>query len=283
MRVDAHQHFWRYNADAYPWMSDAMEVLRRDYLPEDLRPLLDARHVDKCIAVQARASEDETAFLLELSERHDWIAAVIGWLDLRSTDFEARLAAFRNRSKFAGLRHQLQDERDPADFLNNPYFTRSVGRLQRQKLIYEVLVFAHQIVLVDDFCARFDEHWLVLDHLGKPSIRAHDRLSWRTRLATLASRPHVVCKLSGLVTEATDTAGRFDEGEIVGYLDTALELFGAERLMFGSDWPVCLLAAPYIRVADIVERWSEQLTVLERGAIWGGTAQRIYALAPASE
>ena len=279
MRIDAHQHFWIFDPPEYPWMDSDMQVLRRDWLPDDLRPLLEARGIDACIAVQARVRETETDFLLMLATQYAWIGAVIGWVDLHAGDLEQRLARWADAPKLRGFRHPLQDEPDVGAFVNNPAFRHGVRQLQRLERIYEVLVFAHQLDAVRTFCGDCDAHWLVLDHLGKPAIRKRDHAAWRRSLEPIAAMPHVMCKISGLVTEAIDATGQFEAVELRPYLDTALELFGPQRLMFGSDWPVCLLATPYARVASIVESWAAQLSVSEREALWGGNAQKIYRVA----
>lgn len=278
MRIDSHQHFWRYRAADYPWMGDRMAVLKRDWLPGDLKPLLEQHRLDGCIAVQARASEAETDFLLDLADEHRWIAGVIGWADLTAEDLEVRLARWQSRSKLAGFRHQVQDEADAAQFLDAPAFLRGVARLQATRRVYEVLVFSHQLDAASAFCAKLDRHWLVLDHAGKPVIREGERYSWRVRLLPFRDMPHVLCKLSGLVTEALRCDGTWDEGAIGRCLDAALEIFGAERVMYGSDWPVCLLAAPYENVYRIVERWAARLSPSERENLFGATAARCYGL-----
>ena len=277
MRIDSHQHFWRYRTEDHPWMSAEMAALRRDWLPADLRPLLDAHGFQRCIAVQARSSAAETDFLLELADEHSWIAGVVGWVDLRADGLPQRLELWRGAAPLVGFRHQVQDEPDPAALLANARFRRGVAELHKNLLVYEVLVHARQLAAVPDFCAACDRHWIVLDHLGKPAIRHRDHQTWRRELLPLSGMSHVVCKLSGLVTEAMNEAGGFDREELTRYLDTALELFGAERLMFGSDWPVCLLAASYAEVVEIIERWAERLSVSERESLWGETARRTYA------
>jgi L-fuconolactonase len=276
IRIDAHQHFWRYRAADYPWMGEGMDVLRRDHLPQQLRPLLDAHGITGCIAVQARATEAETDFLLDLAREHDWIMAVIGWVDLRADDLEQRLARWDGQGKLAGFRHLLQDEADVPAVLADESFNRGVTTLQARGQIYEVLVRAPQLADVPAFCARHDRHWLVLDHLGKPAIGGDGDAQWRERLRQLAALPHVLCKVSGLVTEIGDRA--MDADVLHRYLDAALELFGAQRLMFGSDWPVCLLKAEYAQVFDILERWAARLGRDEQAALWGGTAARCYGL-----
>jgi len=277
LRIDAHQHFWRYDAGAYPWMTPGMGVLRRDWMPQDLRPLLDAQGIDGCIAVQARADEAETDFLLELARSHEWIAGVVGWVDLRADDLDARLARWAPSPALAGFRHLLQDDPDVPATLADTRFNRGVKRLQADGRIYEVLVRgATQLAGAPGFCARHDRHWLVLDHLGKPAIGGNEDAEWRNALASLAAMPHVLCKLSGLVTEVVTQA--IDEAVLRRYLDTALELFGPGRLLFGSDWPVCLLRASYADACGIIEAWLAALSPDEQSLVRGDNAVRCYGL-----
>jgi L-fucono-1,5-lactonase len=278
-RLDAHQHFWRYQAADYPWIGTGMDVVRRDWLPQDLRLLLEAHGLDGCIAVQARSSAEETEFLLELAKRFEWIAGVVGWVDLRAADLTAELARWQGQAKLVGFRHLIQDEPDAEALLADPAFNRGVAALQTAGLTYDVLVRAPQLRLIPAFCARHDRHWLVLDHLGKPAIGAgrESDAEWRAQLARVAALPHVACKLSGLVTEVGDRA--VDAAELCRYLDTALGLFGSRRLLFGSDWPVCLLKAEYSEVFELIDRWAAPLSEDERAALFGGTAARCYGLA----
>jgi L-fuconolactonase len=278
MRIDAHQHFWRYSAQDYPWIDAEMQVLQRDWLPPDLRPLLEQQRLDGCVAVQARASEAETDFLLGLATQHPWIAGVVGWVDLRADNLEHLLERWHDTPELVGFRHSLQDDPDIAAMLSDERFRRGIRLLQRKHLTYDLLVCAHQLDALHTFCADCDDHWLILDHLGKPAIRHNDHSSWRRSVQPLAAMPHVLCKVSGLVTEAVDPAGSFDIDRVRRYLDAALELFGAHRLMFGSDWPVCLLAAPYGRVAALIDNWAAEMSLDERAALWGGTAWQTYAL-----
>jgi L-fuconolactonase len=276
-RIDAHQHFWRYVAADFPWIGTGMDALRRDRLPDDLRPLLDAQGIDSCIAVQARAAETENEFLLDLAETHDWIVAVVGWVDLFVDDAAERIAYWRRRPRLAGIRHLLQDDPDPAATLADARFGRGIAALQAQGLVYDILVRGPaQLAAVPAFAARHDRHWLVLDHLGKPVIGGDGEAEWRRQLRRLAAEPHVLCKLSGLVTEVTTTQIAVDA--VHRHLDAALEAFGAERLMFGSDWPVCLLRADYARVAALVEDWAARLSAAEQTQLWGGSAARCYGL-----
>lgn len=276
-RIDSHQHFWRYDAAEYAWIDEQMGVLRRDFLPPDLRPLLDAQKIDQCIAVQARTTDEETEFLLALADEYPWIAAVIGWVDLRADDVQRRVERWSGARKLAGFRHILQAEHIPADG-PDAAFCRGVQVLQKRELIYELLLRSPQLHAMAGFCRAHDSYWLVLDHLGKPNIRDRGYAQWRRDIEPIAALPHVVCKVSGMVTEAMDAKGAFEPEDLTMYLDAVLESFGPERLMFGSDWPVCLLASPYAQVAGIVEQWAAKLSESERDALWSGTARRVYRL-----
>lgn len=285
LRIDAHQHFWRYRADDYPWIGQGMELLACDRLPGQLHPVLDAEGLHASIAVQARAGREETGFLLDLARADRRIAGVVGWEDLSSPHLAANVAQW-GRDKLVGFRHQVQDEADVTAFVEAPAFNAGIKWLQQQGLVYDVLVYARQMAEVQAFCARHDAHWLVLDHLGKPALADFGRNEasfngWKRQLRALAALPHVACKLSGLVTEADWLRGlrQKDFDHIALCLDTALEAFGPQRLMFGSDWPVCLLAASYAKVAGVVREWAAtRLSAAEQEQLWGTTAARCYGL-----
>ena len=279
MRVDSHVHFWRFDPREYPWMSADMQVLKRDRLPDDVRPLLDQAGIDSCVAVQARMIEPETDFLLDLAVRYRWIAAVIGWVNLCDEQLARRLERWAGYNKLIGFRHVLQGDPNAGALVSSAEFQRGVALIQSRKMIYELLVSADQFPAITPFTRKSDGHWLVLDHLGKPDIRNRQIESWRRDLAPIAALPHVVCKLSGLVAEANDACGKFDADHLRDYLDIALQTFGPQRLMFGSDWPVCLLVSEYAEVADIIERWSSRLSAADREWIWGRTAANVYGLA----
>jgi L-fuconolactonase len=276
LRLDAHQHFWRYDAAAYPWIGGDMACLRRDFQPDDLKPLLDAAGLDGCIAVQARASEHETDELLRLAARYPWIRAVVGWVDLCAGDLEQSLERWTGATVLRGFRHQLQDERSPGDFMQNAAFERGLATLQRQGLVYEVLIKAPDLAAATRLCQQHDQHHLVLDHLAKPDVQANDLHAWTAQLAPLAALPHVSCKLSGLITEAHWQNWRIEQ--LTPYLETALELFGPERLMFGSDWPVCLLAGHYTDTYRLVDSVTQSLSTAQQAAIWGGNACAVYGI-----
>ncbi|MFL9881153.1 amidohydrolase family protein [Herbaspirillum rhizosphaerae] len=286
LRIDAHQHFWRYRAEDYPWIGAGMDVLAHDKLPADLQPLLQDHKIAATIAVQARSGREETRFLLDLAKNTDWIAGVVGWENLSVADLGERLSEWHAGDKLVGFRHQVQDEADARAFLEHADFNRGIALLQAQSYVYDVLVFERQLADTQAFCARHDKHWLVLDHLGKPALREFARsdaalVRWKKELLALGKLPHVACKLSGLVTEADWQAGlqQSDYEHIRICLDTALEAFGPQRLMFGSDWPVCLLAASYEKVAQLVADWADaNLSGDEQTQLWGGTAARCYGI-----
>jgi L-fuconolactonase len=288
MKIDTHQHYWRYQRGDFPWISDAMPVLQQDCLPADCAPALHAAGVDGVVAVQARCSWDETDFLLQIAQQHPTVLGVVGWADLRDTQLSERLAQWSAHPAFKGLRHILQDEPDAAAWVADAAVQRGLHRVQQRGLVYDVLVFDHQLDAAQALCARHTAHWLVLDHVGKPALRhwAQDSEAaarWRTRLAAVAALPHVMCKLSGLVTE-TDWADRHgvsprDAQAIWDCFDHALAVFGPQRLMYGSDWPVCQLAARYDTVHGLAATWAQQaLSISEQAAFWSGNALRCYGL-----
>jgi L-fuconolactonase len=288
MKIDSHQHYWHFQPQAFPWIDEHMQVLRQDLLPAHSRPAMAACGVDTAVAVQARSAPDETDFLLGLAAHDSRIVGVVGWVDLAAPGLAAQLDQWAGQRALRGFRHILQDEPDLTTLIGDPAFNRGVALLQERHLVYDVLVFDHQLPAVVDFCARHDGHWLVLDHAGKPAVRdwsttAEVSRRWAARIQELASMPHVMCKLSGLVTE-TDwrhAAGvqPADESVIHACFDRALAAFGPHRVMFGSDWPVCRLAAAYESVHALAQAWAtSRLTQPEQETFWSGNAARCYGL-----
>jgi L-fucono-1,5-lactonase len=274
-RVDSHQHFWRYDPAEYGWIDDTMAVLRRDFLPGDLEPALRAAGFDRCVAVQARQTLEETRFLLELADRHPTIAGVVGWVDLQSPDARAQLASFHRHPKLVGIRHIVQGEPDER-FLLRPQFGRGIALLEEFGLAYDILIYPRHLPVAAEFVARFPRQRFVLDHLAKPPIRQGEIRDWERDLRALAKAPHVLAKLSGLVTEA-DWSG-WTEAQMRPYLDVAFDCFGAERLMIGSDWPVCTLAAGYARTMALVLDYLKDRPAAEQEAVLGGNAARFWRL-----
>ena len=276
MRIDAHQHFWKFAPDEYGWIvENGLEALRRDFGPADLRVQLDAHGIDGSIAVQARQSEAETEWLVGLSAEHPWIVGVVGWLDLRADGAPDDIARVRAKSDaLVGLRHVIQDE--APGFMDDGAFRRGVAAAGRAGLVYDLLIFERQLEEGARFCAALDDQPIVLDHIAKPRIADGVIEPWSEGLGRLAAMEHVMVKVSGLVTEADH--GAWTPEDLRPYLDRTLETFGPERLMFGSDWPVCTLAAPYGEVFDLVHEWAAPFTEAERAALFGGTAASTYGI-----
>jgi L-fuconolactonase len=274
-RIDAHQHFWHYDPVEYEWIDGTMAALQRDFLPADLAPELRAAGFDACVAVQARQTLEETRWLLELADAHDFVAGVVGWVDLQAPDVRAQLEPFRGRPKLVGLRHIVQAEPDDR-FLLRPEFLRGVATLRDLGLAYDILIYPRHLPVAVEFAQRLEGHRLVLDHLGKPDIRGGEIQEWRRHLRVLAACGHVMAKLSGLVTEADWHAWTPDG--LRPYLDVAFECFGYERLMIGSDWPVCTVAADYGRTMRVVTEYLRGRPAAEQDAVLGGNAARLWRL-----
>ena len=274
-RIDAHQHFWHYDPVEYGWIDGTMATLQRDFLPADLEPELRVAGFDACVAVQARQTVEETRWLLELADRHPFVAGVVGWVDLQAADVRAQLDSFVGRPKLVGLRHIVQAEPDER-FLLRREFLRGMAVLRDLGLAYDILVYPRHLPVAVEFAQRLEGQRLVLDHLGKPDIRRAEIQEWRRHLRALAAGGHVMAKLSGLVTEA-DWRG-WTPDQIRPYLDVAFECFGYERLMVGSDWPVCTVAADYGRTMRVVTDYLRDRPALEQDAVLGGNATRLWRL-----
>jgi L-fucono-1,5-lactonase len=279
MRLDAHQHFWKYSAAEYGWINKSMGVLKRDFLPSDLAVRLAANGFDGSVAVQARQSLEETRWLLELAEENNCVKGVVGWVDLRSAELPAQLEEFSKSKKLVGVRHVVQDEPDDA-FLLLPEFQRGIARLAGSGLVYDLLIFPRQFPAAIELVRMFPEQAFVLDHIAKPPIAEGTAAGvlepWMSGIRALAEFPHVACKLSGMVTEARWKEWTYED--FVPYLDTVFEAFGPARLMIGSDWPVCTLSAEYAATLGIVERYVERLSASERDAVLGENCARVYGI-----
>lgn len=272
MKLDSHQHFWRHDAEQYPWMKPEWPI-RRDFLPPDLKPLLDAAGLDGSIAVQARQTLQENRFLLDLAAGHPLIQGVVGWVDLCSDRVEEQLAEFARHPKFVGVRHVVQDEPDDA-FMLRREFRRGIRKLRQFGLAYDILIYPRQLPAAIKLVGEFPEQSFVLDHIAKPPIKAGIFSPWREKIRELAGFPNVHCKVSGMVTEA-DWANWKPE-DFRPYLDVVFEAFGMGRLMYGSDWPVALLAGDYARVVELARGYVTALSPAEQAAFFGGNAARFY-------
>jgi len=275
MHIDAHQHFWIYDPREYGWIDDSMAALRRDFLPADLNPELERGGFQGCVAVQARQTLEETRWLLELAEQASFILGVVGWVDLRSPRLRFELESFARKSKLVGVRHIVQSEQDER-FLVQPDFLRGIAMLEEFDLAYDILIYTRHLPVATEFVARFPRQRFVLDHMAKPPIKSGALDVWARGMREIAAFPNVSCKVSGLVTEADWQAWK--PADLRPYLDVAFECFGASRLMIGSDWPVCAVAAPYARVMNVVKDYLGKYTASERDAVLGGNAAAFWRL-----
>jgi L-fucono-1,5-lactonase len=277
MPVDAHQHFWLYDRHEYGWIDESMAALRRDFLPADLKPELERSGFQGCVAVQARQTLEETRWLLELAERNPFILGVVGWVDLRSPGVGFELQALARESKLVGVRHVVQSEPDDR-FLLQPEFLCGISILEEFDLAYDILIYAKHLAVAAEFVARFPRQRFVLDHLAKPPIKSGAVDAWERGIRKLSAFENLFCKVSGLVTEADWQAWKPED--VRPYLDVAFECFGPSRLMIGSDWPVCTVAASYSRVMDVVKDYLGKYSGEEREAVLGGNAARFWRLQP---
>lgn len=274
MKIDSHQHFWEYDPVRDEWIDNSMEILKQDFMPQDLDPLLFDTGFDGCITVQADQSERETNFLLGLADKHDFIKGVVGWVDLKSPKLEERLVHFEQFKKLKGFRHILQGE--PAGTMLDDRFLNGISALQKTRFRYDILIFENQLRECIKFVEHFSEMHFVIDHIAKPVIKESSFDEWADSMKKLSDFPNIYLKLSGMVTEADWNHWKKDDFE--PYLDTCLELFGSNRLMIGSDWPVCLLAAEYDEVIAIIEDYLDSLSQTEYRDIMGQTAVEFYQL-----
>ncbi|MCE7070838.1 amidohydrolase family protein [Dyadobacter sp. CY327] len=275
MKIDSHLHFWHYHPVKDAWITDEMSVIKNDFLPADLLPLLEQQGITGGVAVQADQSEKETHFLMDLAAEYDFIKGVVGWVDFRAKNIEERLEYFSQFDILKGFRHIVQAEPDD-DFLLRPDFLKGIAALSRHNFTYDVLIHPRHIPYAVDFVKRFPNQRFLVDHLAKPCIK--DRLSdeWARELRAFAPVENVSCKMAGLVTEADWKNWKYDD--FTKYIDITLEIFGTERVMFGSDWPVCLVGASYGEVCDIASKNTEQLSKSEQDKIWGENCRDFYSV-----
>jgi L-fuconolactonase len=272
--IDAHHHLWHYTAIEYEWIDDRMTALRRDFLPAEFINELANAGIDGAVTVQARQTPEETDWLLELASKHKEIIGVVGWAPIASPDFETSLNALAANSKLVGLRHVVQAE--PEGFLDGADFNRGIRTLRGTGLVYDLLVVEHQLAEAIRFVDRHPQQMFVLDHIAKPKIAAGEIEPWRTGIHELSKRSNVCCKVSGMVTE--DSWSHWSIESMRPYLDTVVNAFGANRLLAGSDWPVCLVATGYAQWWQVLRNYFADLSNDERADIFGATAARIYNL-----
>jgi L-fuconolactonase len=274
MRIDSHQHFWNYDPARHSWISDEMHKIKRDFLPGDLEPLLKSNRIDGCVTVQVDQTEEENHFMLALADKNDFIRGVVGWIDLRADDLEDRLTFFSQFPKLKGFRHIVQGE--AKGFLTNSQFIRGVKKLERFGYTYDLLIYHHQLEEALSFVRQVPDVKIVVDHIAKPSIRTGEKTQWELNMAALATFKNVYCKLSGMVTEAD--WGHWKREQIEPFMDEVLEAFGHQRIMYGSDWPVCLVAASYDQQLSVVQDYVARLSAAEKQLVLGENAERFYNL-----
>lgn len=275
LKIDSHQHFWKFHPVRDSWINDEMNLIQRNFLPDDLYPLLSANGFDGCVAVQADQSESENDFLLALATNNDFIKGIIGWVDFEAPNFEEQLKHYSNNPLIKGFRHVLQAETQ-RDYMLRPAFLNGIGLLKKYNFTYDILIFPDQLKFTEQFVSRFPDQLFVLDHIAKPDIKNQKMDNWNADITALAKYPNVYCKLSGMVTEANWNGWK--PTDFTPYLDVVFNAFGVRRLMYGSDWPVCLLAGGYKPALEIIQQYSAQLTTNEQALLFGGNAVRFYRL-----
>ena len=273
--IDAHQHFWKYDAQEYAWISDELAPLKRDFLPEELLQLLNKEKISGAISVQARQSEKENEFLLNHAKGNPFIKGVVGWLDLRSEKVEERLSFYRNFPILKGFRHVVQDEKDP-EFMLHPAFLQGIEQLIKYGYCYDILVYARQLPQVLAFLNHFPDKPFIIDHLAKPDIKQGGFTSWQADMRKIAAFPKVLIKVSGMITEAD--WHDWKKEDFYPYLDELVLSFGVERLCYGSDWPVCNLAGNYSLQWDIVKTYFSTFNPSDINKVMGWNTQRFYHL-----
>ena len=275
MKIDSHIHFWKYHPVKEAWITDDMKVIQRDFLPKDIAPILQVNNIDGCIAVQADQSETETHFLLQLADENDFIKGVVGWIDLKDPNLDERLDYFSQFKKLKGFRHIVEAEAD-SDFLLNEDFCRGIGKLAKYNFAYDILVSSEQLKSVVEFVSKFPKQKFVIDHLAKPNIKNADFLIWENEIKAIAKYPNVHCKVSGLVTQADWNRWVIDD--FTYCLDVVTTSFGMERLLFGSDWPVSLLASAYEKSTAIIQEYYKRFSLQEKEGLWGKNTMLFYDL-----
>jgi L-fuconolactonase len=276
MKIDSHQHYWHYNLKDYGWMGDNMSVIKRDFLPSDLLPELESINFDGSVVVQARQNMEETNWLLKLADEFLHIKGVVGWLDLQSETVEKEIQEFAAHPKAVGVRHVIHDEEDD-NFMLRPEFIRGVKLLEKYNLAYDILIFPKHLQNTIKFVREFSENQtFIIDHIAKPFIKDGFLSPWKEEMTELAKFPNVYCKLSGMVTEADWQ--NWQPEHLKPYLDVVFEAFGTDRVMIGSDWPVCLVAGKYQLVMNVVTDYISKLSESDKAKIFGENAVKAYKI-----
>ncbi|RZL18903.1 MAG: amidohydrolase [Pedobacter sp.] len=275
LKIDSHQHFWKYEESMSDWITPDMAVIRRDFMPEDLAPILKESGIDGCVVVQVNQSEEENLFQLNNANSNEFIKGVVGWVDLQAADVSEQLEELSHYTKLKGFRHILQGEQDRALMLK-PAFLKGIKALAKHDFTYDILIYPDQLMYVPELVSQFPDQRFVIDHIAKPDIKAGNMVDWSAGIKALQTFDNLFCKVSGMVTEANWTDWKAEDFD--PYLDVIFETFGSKRLMFGSDWPVCLTAGEYKDVASIAGNYVDKLTTNEQSLFWGGSAMEFYNL-----
>lgn len=275
MVIDSHQHFWKYEPVKHSWIDDDMSVIRRNFSPSDLAKVYQENGIDGCVAVQADQTLEETDFLIDLASINNFIKGIVGWVDLRAENIENVLEKYSTDKIVKGFRHVVQGEADH-NFLLRPNFSRGISLLEKHNFTYDILVFPHQLGSVLEFVKKFPHQKFVIDHIAKPYIKDGYFEGWATMMTAIGKHENVSCKMSGMVTEADFIT--WTPEQIHPYMDTALEAFGSKRILFGSDWPVCLVAGNYSKIKKLTTDFISQLSKIEQNSIMGNNAIEFYNL-----
>jgi L-fuconolactonase len=275
MTIDSHQHFWTFDSIRDSWITDKMSLIKRNFYPEDLQPTLHQNGIDACIAVQADQSLGETRFLLDLATKNDFVKAVVGWIDLQADSIDEQLSEWKSEKKLAGFRHVLQAEPD-TKYMLRPSFLRGISKLKKYGFTYDILIFPKHLATAQKFVAQFSDQPFVLDHIAKPYIKAGLIDVWERDIKSLAKFENLQCKVSGIITEADWKSWTYEQ--IKPFLDIVFDAFGTDRVMFGSDWPVCLLAGDFSQVKGVIETYIKDFSISEKAKVFGENAARFYGI-----
>ena len=275
MVIDSHQHFWKYEPVKHSWIDDDMSVIRRNFSPSDLAKVYQENGIDGCVAVQADQTLEETDFLIDLASINNFIKGIVGWVDLRAENIENVLEKYSTDKIVKGFRHVVQGEADH-NFLLRPNFSRGISLLEKHNFTYDILVFPHQLGSVLEFVKKFPYQKFVIDHIAKPYIKDGYFEGWATMMTAIGKHENVSCKMSGMATEADFNI--WTPEQIHPYMDTVLEAFGSKRILFGSDWPVCLVAGNYSKIKKLTTDFISQLSKIEQNSIMGNNAIEFYNL-----
>jgi len=273
--IDAHHHFWKFDPVTHSWIDESMQAIQRDFMPEDIAPMLKVQGLEGTVLVQVNQSSAENEFQLNLAEKNDFVKGVVAWVDFQADNIDEQLSNFTSFEKVKGFRHILQGE-PQRNYMLRPDFMRGIAALHTFGYTYDILIFPDQLEFTRSFINAFPYQPFVIDHLAKPYIRDRKIDAWKKDMKAIAQFDNVLCKVSGMVTEADWNNWKHDDFR--PYLDVVVEAFGPERLMFGSDWPVCLVAATYAEVISIVKEYFSSFTAAEQEAFWGGNARKFYKL-----